>query len=268
MSTLFSYKSGSSFLHKTPAWCKILFVPVISVLTLCLPPWFTLIIVAVQFVLACVLRFSLREQFCDVRPVFYYAALLYFVKILGITVEMFSPDFADLFSRNAEFTKNSRLQDFFVNAKAFCSWFISHFTWKSEKETLVMLLKIFCLMQTASLMFKTSTSLQIREGFETMERFVRKIFTHKKHTLPPQVQAQNQAQTRGQIPTPIATALSMFVNFIPMVAQIWTQSKRAWKARGGKNGIKMYAALFPVLFSVGMKKAWNTARAVQVRMEK
>nr|MCR4954037.1 hypothetical protein [Treponema sp.] len=237
-----------------------------SVLTLCLPPWFTLIIVAVQFVLACFLRFTFREQFCDVRPVFYYAVLLYFVKILGIAVEMFSLDFAEVFSKNVQFTNDSRLQDFFSNAKAFCSWFISHFTWKREKETLVMLLKIFCLMQTASLMFKTSTSLQIREGFETMEHFVRKIFTPKKRTLHPQVQAQNQAQILVQ--TPIATALSMFVNFIPMVAQIWAQSKRAWKARGGKNGIKMYAALFHVLFSVGMKKAWNTARAVQVRMEK
>ena len=234
MSTLFSYKSGSSFLHKTPAWCKILFVPVISVLTLCLPPWFCLIIIGVQFVLACVLRFTPREQFSDVRPVFYYTILLFFVKIIGIFVEMFKPGFAETFTTDA---------DFFIHAKEFLLWFCAHFTWQTEKETILMLLKIFCLMQTASLMFKTSTSLQIREGFEKMEFFVRRS---------PQ--------------TPIATALSMFVNFIPMVAQIWAQSQKAWLARGGKKGIKMYITLLPVLFSIGMKKAWNTARAVQVRM--
>ena len=57
----------------------------------------------------------------------------------------------------------------------------------------------------------------------------------------------------------------MFLNFIPMLAQIWEQSKKAWQARGGKKGVKMYGVLLPVLFSVGMKKAYNQARAIFVR---
>ena len=50
-----------------------------------------------------------------------------------------------------------------------------------------------------------------------------------------------------------------------MVTKIWAQAQRAWFARGGKKSIKMYLTLLPVLFSVGMKKAWNTSRAIEVR---
>lgn len=92
-------------------------------------------------------------------------------------------------------------------------------------------------MQTSSLVFKTSTSLEMREG-------ISKIFGRK---------------------SAITNAISMFLNFIPMISKIWQQSKVAWKIRGGKNGIKMYFVLLPILFSVGMKKAYNLAKAVQIR---
>lgn len=60
----------------------------------------------------------------------------------------------------------------------------------------------------------------------------------------------------------------MFLNFIPMLSQIWEQSKKAWFARGGKKGIRMYGTLLPVLFSVGLKKAYNQARAISLRDRK
>ena len=60
-------------------------------------------------------------------------------------------------------------------------------------------------------------------------------------------------------------AIYMFVNFIPMVSRIWEESQRAWFARGGKKSLRMYMTLLPILFSVGMKKAYNAARAVTIR---
>ena len=65
--------------------------------------------------------------------------------------------------------------------------------------------------------------------------------------------------------TPVADVISLFVNFIPQVSKNWQQVKRAWKARGGKNSVRMYMVLLPVLFSVGMKQAYTTARAISVR---
>jgi len=204
--SLFSYKKGSSFLHRCPAWCKILFIPVINILFLCLPPFFSIILMVLQFILACCLRFTLKEQFADLKPVLYYAVLLIFFQVIT-WLGTGCPDWHEYFS------------------------------WESEKETVWLLIKIFAVMQSASLVFKTSTSLELREGIGTI--FGQKsIFTN---------------------------AISMFLNFIPMVAKIWEQSKRAWFARGGKHNIKMYTTLMPVLFSVGMKKAYNAARAVSIR---
>lgn len=115
-----------------------------------------------------------------------------------------------------------------------------------DLETIFLLLKLFCVMQSASIVFKTSTLLQLREGIGQIEGAVRKVLHLKKNTV-------------------FTNAISMFLNFIPMLSQIWEQSKKAWFARGGKKGIKMYSVLLPVLFSVGMKKAYNQARAISIR---
>lgn len=207
--SLFSYKKGTSFLHKCPSWIKILFIPLINILFLCLPPQFSLFLIIFQTILAFCLKFSLAEQLEDLKPIIYYAVLLFFFQI-----------FLWLFSGpTLENLKN-------------------RFSWESKKDTVFLLLKLFAVMQSASLVFKTSTSLEMREG-------IAKIFGRK---------------------SAITNAISMFLNFLPMVSKIWQQSKKVWNARGGKNGIKMYAVLLPVLFSVGMKKAYNAAKAVQIRM--
>ncbi len=120
------------------------------------------------------------------------------------------------------------------------------FAFSGLLETAVMLLKLLCVMQTASLVFKTSTSLQLREGLEKIELAIRKLF-------------------RASPAVPVAGVIALFVCFIPQVSKNWQQVKRAWKARGGKNSIRMYMVLLPVLFSVGMKQAYTTARAISIR---
>ena len=102
-------------------------------------------------------------------------------------------------------------------------------------ETLFMLSKLLCMMQLASLFLRTSTSLELRQAFE--------IFG---------VNAVTQT-------------LSLFVCFIPLVSKIWRQTEQAWRIRAGKNSVKKYAVLLPVFFSVGMKQAWNMARACLIR---
>ena len=114
------------------------------------------------------------------------------------------------------------------------------------KEVIPMLLRLLCMLLLASLIFRTSSSLQLRRGFETIELAIRKVF----HLKPK---------------APVANALALFTGFIPLVAKNWNQCKRAWKARGGRNSIKMYVVLLPVFFSTGMKQAWSTARAVSIR---
>ncbi len=211
----FAYKKGNSILHKCPAWIKLLFLPVLNILFLCLPPYFALGLIALQFLTACVLRISFREQFRDLKPVLYYASLLIFFQIFV---------------------------SFSEGAKAFKDFF----DWDAQKESIFSLAKLFCVMQSTSLLFKTSTSLELREGISTIERNIRK-FLHVK---------------KGE---GFTNAISMFLNFIPIISRIWQELKYAWISRNGKNGIKMYAVLLPVFFSAGMKKAYNQAKAIQIR---
>lgn len=125
--------------------------------------------------------------------------------------------------------------------------FAQRFTFENQKESIFLLCKLFCIMQSASLVFKTSTSLQLRDGIEKIEIALRKLLHLKNKTT-------------------FTNAISMFLNFIPLVSKIWNQSQKAWIARGGKKSVKMYLTLLPVLFSVGMKHAYNTARAIEIRL--
>ena len=229
----FSYKHGNSFLHKCPAWVKILFVPAVSVAIFVLPPAVPLVFCFFQVILASALHFSAREQLADLKPVLYYAALLVLTKILAYTFSLFF----DSEIRNTFFM-------IFSDEESLKSAVIA--VALEEKETAFLLVKLLCVMQTASLVFKTTTSLQLREGLETMELFVRRIFHLKKKA-------------------PVADTLSLFVNFIPQVSKNWHQSQKAWRVRGGRSGLKEIIALLPVLFSVSMRQAYNAAKAISIR---
>ena len=231
--TAFSYKQGSSFLHRCPAWIKIILLPIISLSIFYLPPYFALALIALQTLVSFLLHFTVREQTGDLKAVFYYAVFLILVKIIGNLAAAISAGSLAAFELTA-FPKS--VLTFLI----------------SEKETWILLLKLFCIIQTASLIFKTSTSLQIREGLEVMELAVRRTLH-----LKPLVDGRPNA--------PVAQTVSLFICFIPQVSKNWQQAERAWKARGGRKTLRMFVVLLPVFFSVGMKQAYNSARAISIR---
>lgn len=220
----FSYKAGNSFLHRMPAWFKILFVPVLSVAAFSLPFCFSASLIALQFVLALFLRFSFREQFRDLKFVLYFAVFLYFTGFIGFFC-------ADFFGGGTGFL--SALKD------------SAEETFRNS-ATALMLLRLLCVMQTSSLIFKTTTSLEMREGVGAIESFVRRILHLREENT-------------------LTDLFSFTLYFIPLMFKIWRQLETAWKARMGKSGPRMFMALLPALFSVGMKSAFNAARAVTAR---
>ncbi len=231
--TSFSYKQGYSFLHRCPAWVKILLLPLISLSIFYLPPCCALSLIALQMLVSFLLHFTVREQARDLKAVFYYAVFLIFVKVIGSLAAAISTGSLEAFELAAF-------------PQAVITFLIS------ERETWLLLLKLFGIIQTASLIFKTSTSLQIREGLEAMELAVRKCLH-----LKPLVDGRPNA--------PVAQAVSLFICFIPQVSKNWQQAERAWKARGGRKSLRMFTVLLPVFFSVGMKQAYNSAKAISAR---
>lgn len=223
----FSYKQGFSFLHRCPAWIKILLIPVVSIPVFYLPPAFALGLLTLQTLVSFILRFTIREQLTDLKAIIYYAVFLVFAKLTGNFAAIDSFEFKELHNYLIIFLKD-------------------------EKETWLLLMKLFCVMQSASVVLKTSTSLQIREGLEKIEITVRNALHLK-------------AKKTEACYAPLAQTISVFICFIPQVSKNWQQAARAWKARGGKKSIRMLLVLLPVFFSVGMKQAYNSARALSVR---
>lgn len=224
----FSYKAGNTFMHALPAWLKILFVPALSLVFFRLPVFCSLGLILFQLVLATCLKFTFREQFSDLKFVVYFAVILYFMSFIGIFCSSLFPQ------------AEKGGADFLFLLKS------SFFKCLGNSATALMLVKLFCVIQTSSIVFKTTTSLEMRGGIGKIESAVRKILHLKdKNTL--------------------TDFISFAVYFIPSVFKIWGQLTTAWKARQGKASLRMFLALFPVLFSVGMKNAYNTAKAVMIR---
>lgn len=175
---------------------KILFIPVVSLAVFMLPWYVVAALFVIQIILSFCLHITLSDQLLYLKAILYYAAILIFSKLIGTAFSKQLP------------------QDFL--------------------PTLVMLLKLLCVMQTAALVLKTSTPLQIRQAFSK---------------------------------APFSEALTLFICFIPQVSKNWQQIKKAWYARGGKKSFRMLCVLLPVLFSVSMKQAWNSARALTIRKQ-
>lgn len=218
----FSYKTGRSFFHRLPAWIKIIFIPAFNIAVFSLNWRFGAVFVVLQFVLFCFLRFSLREQMTDMSPVLCYGVFLYLINLLSGTYINYA---------HAGFVGG------FVSAAKECL---------HDENTFSTVIKFWACNQSASLMFKTSTSLELREGIEKIESSIRRFLPCNKEPR-------------------FASLVSMFVNFIPAVFKLWNELKRAWFARGGKHSFRMYFSLFPVLFSVGLKYAFDTTKAVLIR---
>lgn len=111
---------------------------------------------------------------------------------------------------------------------------------------IVLLLRLTIMMQISSLLFRTTTSLQLKSGLETIESAIRKVLHLKQKTT-------------------FSQTFSFFLLFLPRTFEIWNNISRAWAARGGKNNIKKIFTLMPILLSLSIHKAWLTARAAQNR---
>lgn len=233
----FSYKAGNSFVHRMPAWAKLLFVPVLSVAAFHLPLPFALALILFQLVLAFSLGFSVREQFNDVKFVFYFAVLLYLMGFAGFFCSDF---FGSVQVGNAG--SETGFKEIEITALLRLS-FLKAF---SNSATALMLVRLFCVMQTSSIIFKTTTSLEIRGGVGMIEGAARKALHLKDRSA-------------------LTDLVSFTLYFIPLVFRIWSQLETAWRARMGKRGVKMFIVLLPALFSVGMKSAYTVARAVMIR---
>lgn len=114
-----------------------------------------------------------------------------------------------------------------------------------DEITLRIIIRLLCAIQVVTLFYHTTTTLEIRRGISDIEIAIRSIFSRKK-SIKPQ----------------FSHSLSLMLTFIPEILLSWNELNRAWKARGGKNGLSKMKKLLPALISLSMNKAYKTALAV------
>jgi biotin transport system permease protein/energy-coupling factor transport system permease protein len=118
--------------------------------------------------------------------------------------------------------------------------------------SMVYLVKLAALLQISALLFRTSTSTAITEALCSVERSIR-LFIKK--------------YIARQMPlgTQFADSMALTLNFIPEIFEQFSKIDLAYRARGGKNGIKKIKLVFPALLSLSMHRAWIKAKALAAR---
>jgi biotin transport system permease protein/energy-coupling factor transport system permease protein len=59
--------------------------------------------------------------------------------------------------------------------------------------------------------------------------------------------------------------ISLFLSFIPLIFETWKTVDLAWKARGGRQGVKKIRTIVFVLISLSMEKAAMKSTALTAR---
>jgi biotin transport system permease protein/energy-coupling factor transport system permease protein len=182
--------------------------------------------IAAASITAFICRFSLREQLTDLKPAVFYAFLMYTLSLLSSIMEI-----------------HKLLPE------------LSYLTALIPKPDFIRIaLRLVLIMQLSSLLFRSTTSGEIRDGLRTMEQVIRRFLSRV-------LFFQNKIAPGGHF----AENISLFLCFIPEIFETWSIINHAWKARGGKPGLEKIRTTVFVLISLSMERAAVKAKALAAR---
>jgi len=225
--TVFRYKTVNGPLHKLPAMLKLfLFLP-LSVICMSLPSLYLAAGIIAAVITASLCGFTLCEQLTDFKPAAFYASLMY-----GLSV--FSTLFENWGSMPLPALASAALLP--------------------RADFLHAALRLTLVVQLSALLFRTTSSIEIREALVNLERRTRLILKR----LP--------LLGKAISPRPrFLQNISLFLSFIPEIFEAWAAFNLAWKARGGKQGIAKIKTLVFILITMSFEKAALKARALEAR---
>jgi biotin transport system permease protein/energy-coupling factor transport system permease protein len=224
--SIFKYKTVKGPLHKLPALLKLILIWPISIFCMTLHPFWLGIGIATASITAFFCRFTLREQLTDIKPAFFYAFLMYTLSLFSSIMEI-----------------HKLLPE------------LSYLTALIPKPDFIRIaLRLVLIMQLSSLLFRSTTSGEIRDGLHTMEQVIRRFLSRV-------LFFQKKIAPNGHF----AENISLFLCFIPEIFETWSVINLAWKARGGKGGLEKIRTTVFVLISLSMERAAVKAKALAAR---
>jgi biotin transport system permease protein/energy-coupling factor transport system permease protein len=211
---------------------KLFLLLPVSVFCMSLPSLWLGAGIAAAALTAFICGFTLREQLTDFKPAAFYASLMYALSV-----------FSTLF-------ENWNVLPLPALAAA---------ALLPRADFLRIVLRLALIVQLSALLFRTTSSVEIREGLNAIERFIRRAFSR----LPLLGKAISLGPSFAE--TSVAENITLFLSFIPEIFEVWTSVDLAWKARGGKQGLAKIKTLVFVLITLSFEKAALKARALEAR---
>ncbi len=121
---------------------------------------------------------------------------------------------------------------------------LSYLVFKADvvitQRSLFMILRLLCAMEATSVFFRTTSTYEIRDTLQGLERAL--TFGHSKLML--------------------STMFTLFLSFIPQIFATWSNLDLAYRARGGRRGLKKAFVLLPLLIAMSFKRASTTYLAL------
>jgi len=150
-SAFFHYRTGNTFMHRLPAWLKVLLIPVLAIIAFNLPVRTALIAWGVVLIFALFLRFSPKEIANDMKPTFLYLVILY----------------------NTSFVFNYTLwkEGSGGNVITFDE-FVALF--KFADEYALLFVRMGLSLSITAIIYRTTSNMQFRQGFASIERILTK----------------------------------------------------------------------------------------------
>jgi len=202
--TIFQYKTKKGLFHKIPAIIKLILLLPFSILCVSLPSNWLFAGIIAAMIIAFIGGLNLKEQLTDFKPVLFYGVFMYLLSV-----------FSNLF------------ENVFIT-QPYIDIYTVFFLLKPKTDFLRFILRLTLIVQLSALLFRTTSSLEIRE----VVRF---------------------------------EAVSIFIMFIPEIFNIWSSIDLAWRARGGKKGFVKIRMLLFALISLCFERAAIKSKAIESR---
>ena len=210
-----TFAAGTSFLHRLPAWIKIMFLLATGPAVMLSPAvvWIPFSMLTAAAAMSCGQTRkgipAAAKAYLAYFLIFYMASL-----ISGISGGVSGTEFPAVLIP----AKNDILQS----------------------------ARLFSALLSASAVYTTTSPVQIAETIGKTAAFM----TEKGKTAKPGT---------------AAVSLSLLLVMIPAVFDVWNEVSAAWKARGGKNGIRKAVILMPVFLNLCLDKADRISDAARNR---
>ena len=228
---VFRYKTVKGPLHKLPAMVKLFFLLPLSGFCMSLSPVWLEAGIIVLILTAFLCGFTLREQLTDLKPAIFYALIMYALSVFSNLLENWNG----------------------ITLKYLTDALIP------RDDFLRIALSLAVVLQLSALLFRTTSSVEIREGLNAVERFIRKGISR----LP--ILGKRISLHTSFAETNFAENITLFLCFVPEIFQTWSTIDTAWKARGSRQGLARIKTLCFVLISLSFEKAALKAKALEAR---